>query len=137
VPARGAFEYAVLRVVPRVEREEFMNAGVVLHSPAHAFVGCEVALDGQRLAALAPELTAEEVASIRRHLEALAAVAAGDPGAGPVATLPPRERFHYLVAPRSTVIQVSAVHAGVCEDPVAALRHLFEALVVTRPPAAA
>jgi hypothetical protein len=130
---RAAYEYAVVRVVPRVEREEFVNAGVVLHAPARGFLGCLLVLDEGRLAALAPALDAGELEIIRRHLDAVRAVAAGDPAAGPMAALPVRERFHYLVAPRSTVIQVSAVHTGVCDDPALALRKIFEAQVLRAP----
>ena len=129
---RAAYEYAVVRVVPRVEREEFLNAGVVLHAPQHGFLGCALELDERRLLALAP-LDAAELDAIRRHLDALRAVAAGDAAAGRMARLPARERFHYLVAPRSTVIQVSAVHTGMTEDPAATLAKIFETQVVRAP----
>jgi hypothetical protein len=130
---RVAYEYAVVRVVPRVEREEFVNAGVVLHAPARAFLGCLLVLDETRLAALAPGLETTELEVIRRHLDAVRAVAAGDADGGPMAALPVRERFHYLVAPRSTVIQVSPVHTGISDDPAAALKKIFEAQVVRAP----
>jgi hypothetical protein len=131
--SRAAYEYAVVRVVPRVEREEFLNAGVVLHAPARGFLGCRLALDEARLRVMAPGLEELELDAIRRHLDAVRAVAAGDPAAGPMALLPARERFHYLVAPRSTVIQVSPVHTGLCDDPDAALTRIFETHVVTAP----
>jgi hypothetical protein len=130
---RVAYEYAVVRVVPRVEREEFLNAGVVLHSAQRGFLGCLLALDEDRLAALTPGLDEAELEIIRRHLDGIRAVAAGDPDGGPMAALPARERFHFLVAPRSTVIQVSAVHTGVCDDPALALKKIFEAQVVRAP----
>jgi hypothetical protein len=123
VPARSAFDYAVIRVVPRVEREEFVNAGVVLHAPTLGFLGCRLALDRARLLALAPDA---DVAEIDDHLEALRRVCAGDPDAGPVARLGRAERFHWLTAPRSTVVQPSPVHSGLCEDPARALADLFE-----------
>ena len=124
--AREAFQYAVLQVVPRVERGERINAGVVLFSRRHRFLAARVGLDRARLAALDPETDAEQV---ERHLEALARVAAGDPQAGAVAAMEPSERFHWLAAPSSTIIQPSPVHTGLCDDPDAMLEHLFETLV--------
>jgi hypothetical protein len=124
--AREAFQYAVLHVVPRVERGERINAGVVLFSRRHRFLAARVGLDRARLAALDPGADADEV---ERHLDALARVAAGDRDAGAVARLEPSERFHWLAAPSSTVIQPSAVHTGLCEDPQAMLDHLFATLV--------
>jgi Protein of unknown function (DUF3037) len=126
MPARSSYDYAVIRVVPRVDREEFVNAGVVLFSKARDFLAARVAVDERRLLALAPEVDLE---TIRRHLEAIPQIGSGDPNAGPIAKLSARERFHWLVAPRSTVIQVSAVHAGLCEDPAAELNDLFSRLV--------
>jgi hypothetical protein len=125
VPARSAFDYAVIRVVPRVEREEFLNAGVILHCPTKRLLLARIALDRARLAALAPI----DPEPIERQLAALAAVAAGDPAGGPIAALSASERFHWLTAPRSTVVQVSAVHGGLCDDPQATLEHLFATLV--------
>ena len=129
MPARVPFDYAVLRVVPRVEREEFLNIGVVLHAPTRAFLGCEVSLDRRRLGVLAPELTPASLAELETHLAAWRAVCAGAPGAGPIARLPPSERFHWLVAPRSTMLQTSPVHGGLSEDPASTLRRLFATLV--------
>ncbi len=128
MPARSAFDYAVVRIVPRIEREEFVNAGVILHAPSQRFLGCAIGFDERRLRALAPDPELD-VAEIARHVDALRATCEGAPDAGPIARLPPSERFHWLVAPRSTVIQTSPVHAGICDDPAAALRRLFEALV--------
>jgi len=122
-----SYDYAVLRVVPCVERDEFANAGVVLHCAEQAFLECRVFIDEYRLRALWPDLDLELV---RQHLEAFPRVAAGDPWGGPIASLSPRERFHLLVAPRSTLIQVSPVHTGMCESPAATLEELFRRLVL-------
>jgi hypothetical protein len=128
MPARSAFQYAILRVVPSIERGECLNVGVVLLCPQRRFVGARVALDERRLAVLAPSLDA---AQVRPALDALVAVADGDPAAGPLARLSPSERFGWLAAPASTIIQPSAIHTGLCEDPAATLEHLFTSLVLT------
>ncbi len=120
------FQYAILRVVPSLERGEFVNAGVILFCRQKRWLGLGLGLDDGRLAALAPDLSPDE---LRPHLDALAAVAAGDPAGGPVAELPQSERFHWLVAPSSTVLQASPVHTGLCEDPPETLAHLVERLV--------
>jgi Protein of unknown function (DUF3037) len=125
-PPRRPFSYAILRVVPSVVRGERINAGVVLFSRQHRFLAARVGLDERRLAALSPALSA---ARVRPLLDALARVAAGDPAAGPIAALPPSERFGWLVAPSSTVVQPSAVHTGLCEDPARTLDQLFDELV--------
>jgi hypothetical protein len=124
--ARSPFSYAILRVVPRVERGECFNAGVVLFCRQRQFLGLAVGLDERRLVALAPNVSADEV---RAQLEALQRVAAGDPRGGQVAALPPSERFGWLVAPSSTIIQPSEVHTGLSEDPQATLDALFAELV--------
>jgi Protein of unknown function (DUF3037) len=124
--AEAPFQYAVLRVVPDVERGERLNAGVVLFARTLDFLGARVRLDESRLEALWPGADAPAIA---RHLEGLARVAAGDPAAGPIAALPASQRFHWLVSPASTVVQPSAVHTGLCDDPAAALDRLFERLV--------
>jgi hypothetical protein len=128
VPAarRNAFSYAILRVVPSVERGERINAGVVLFCRQRGFLNARVALDERRLAALAPELDAGVV---RAHLDGLVRVAEGDRAAGPIAALPQSERFGWLVAPSSTVVQPSEVHTGLCEDPARTLDELFDELV--------
>jgi hypothetical protein len=126
VPAPSTFDYGVVRVVPRVERGEFINAGVILYCRVRDFLAARVTLDRPRLQALSPAAEADE---IERHLQALVAVCAGHPDAGPIATLPPAERFHWLVAPRSTVIQVSPVHSGLCTDPQTTLDRLFAQMV--------
>jgi len=132
VPARHAFEYAIIRVVPDVGREEFVNAGVVLFARAADFLGCEIALDSDRLRALAGGSSTPapiDLDLLDAHLQAMREVCAGGPDAGPIARLSPSERFHWLVAPRSAAIQVSPVHGGVTEDPAATLRHLYQTLV--------
>jgi hypothetical protein len=125
-PPRSQFQYAIIRVVPRVERGEYLNAGVVLLSRPRRFLGAKVALDEALLRALAPDA---DPATIQPHLEAIERIAAGDRSAGPIARLGQAERFHWLVAPSSTVIQPSEVHTGLCDDPAAELEHLFERLV--------
>ena len=123
-----AFDYTIVQVVPRVDRDERINAGVILFCPAAAFLGCRIALDAQRLRALAPDA---DVAAVEAQLEAVRAVCAGDAAAGPIARLSPSERFHWLSTPRSTVVQPSPTHAGLCEEPAAALERLFRASVST------
>ena len=120
------FQYAVLRVVPDAERGECLNAGVVLFCRARAFLGARMRLDRSRLGALAPTLDPE---TVDQHLEALRRVALGDPDAGPVARLDRSERFGWLVAPSSTVVQPSAVHTGLSDDPETTLERLFTRLV--------
>jgi hypothetical protein len=126
MPARRSFEYAIVRVVPRIERGEFLNAGVILWCKADGWLGARTHLDRKRLATLAP---GADAVLIESHLESLESVARGGADAGPIGRLEPRERFAWLVAPRSTTIQVSEVHEGLCEDPAAALEHLLETLV--------
>jgi hypothetical protein len=118
-------------VVPRVERGEFVNVGVVLFARTARFLAARVALDRARLAALAPGFDPDPV---ERHLAAFVAVCEGRDDAGLIARLPPSERFGWLVAPRSAVIQTASVHIGRCDDPRAALDDLFDRLV--RPPPA-
>jgi hypothetical protein len=120
------FQYALLRVVPRLERGERLNAGVVLFARRAQFLAALVKLDEERLRALAPEV---DPAPLARQLEAIARVAAGEQSAGPIASLPQSERFAWIVAPSSTAIQPSAVHVGICADPRAKLERLFEKLV--------
>ena len=121
------FTYLILRVVPSVERGESLNVGVVLFCRQRGFLGARVALDPARLHVLAPSsVDAEEIAE---HLAALVRVAEGDPEAGPIAALDQSERFGWLSAPSSTIVQPSAVHTGLCEDPAETLEALFERLV--------
>jgi DUF3037 family protein len=121
------FEYAVLKVIPRVERGEFINAGVVLYCQADRFLGARIHLDADRLRALDP---AADLDAVRAHLEAARSVCAGGPEAGAVGRLPLRERFGWLVAPRSTVVQPSEVHTGLTEDPEAELERLLRRMVL-------
>jgi len=120
------FQYALLQIVPQIERGERINAGVVLHSRRHGFLGARVGLDRERLRALDPEC---DPGAVERHLRDLERVAAGDPAAGPIGALPRSERFHWLVAPASTAIQPSDVHSGLTADPAATLESLFARLV--------
>ena len=120
------FEYALLRVVPRVERGEFVNAGVVLYCQEKRFLEAAIDLDPERLRVLDPRLDPDIV---RAHLEAARRVCAGGPGAGPIGLLPPVQRFGWLVAPRSTVVQPGPVHTGLAEDPQQALDHLLRTMV--------
>lgn len=120
------FEYALLRVVPRVERGEFINAGVVLYCQEAKFLEARVHLDTNRLRALDPRLDPETVLA---HLEVARLVCAGGPEAGAVGLLPPVQRFGWLVAPRSTVVQPSPVHTGLAEDPREALDRLLRVMV--------
>jgi hypothetical protein len=116
----------MLRVVPRVERGECVNAGVVLFCRPRRFLAARVALDEARLLALAPDV---DLAAVRGHLDALGRIADGDPAAGPIAALPPSERFHWIVAPASTIIQASPVHTGLTDDPEGELERLLARLV--------
>ncbi|HEX6798524.1 MAG TPA: DUF3037 domain-containing protein [Ktedonobacterales bacterium] len=133
MPARSTFEYAVVRVVPSVERGEFLNAGVILFSRERGYLAARVALDARRLRSLAPTLDAATLATLTAHLDSIPRVAAGEPDAGPIARLSQPERYHWLVAPRSTMVQISEVHSGLCDDPAAALDRLFDELVTVHP----
>jgi len=124
-PVLTSFDYAAIRVVPRVEREEFLNAGVIVFCRTRRFLAARVALDPARLAAFAPALDAEEVA---RYLALIPRICAGDPAAGWTNGLSLAERFHWLVAPKSTIIQVAPVHSGLCDDPAAVLDGLTRRL---------
>ncbi len=125
-PDSSPFSYLILRVVPSVERGERFNVGVVLFCRQLGFLGARVALDEARLSALAPGVA---VADVREHLAALVRVADGDPGAGPIAALEPSERFGWLAAPSSTIVQPSEVHTGLCSEPREMLDALFARLV--------
>lgn len=123
---RHVFDYAVVRVVPRVERGEFVNAGVILFSSTAAYLQSKIELDRGRLLVLAPDV---DVAAVESYLDIIPKICAGGGDAGSIGQLPQRARFHWLVAPRSTIIQTSPVHSGVHEDLDAALTGLFEKLV--------
>lgn len=128
-PRRSPFEYAIIRVVPRIERGEMFNVGIVLHSRPQRYLAARVELDVAVLRVLAPACDPAEVLD---HLEAIPLVAAGDPAAGPIARLSRPERFHWLVSPSSTIVQPSDVHTGLTDDPGATLDHLFASLVLDR-----
>jgi hypothetical protein len=123
---RSSFEYAVIRVVPHVERGEFINVGIVLYCRARSFLDAQTSLDEARLRALAPGANPVEILS---YLEAIQRICQGGSGSGPIGQLTQRERFHWLVSPRSTVIQTSPAHAGLCHDPAAMLQHLMATVI--------
>lgn len=123
------YDYAIVRVVPRVEREEFINAGVILSCPKLDFLEARIELDEARLRSLAPGV---DLDTVRANLASIPRICRGGDETGPIGQLTPRERFHWLVAPRSTIIQTSAVHLGRSMDPHAALEHLLRTMV--RPP---
>jgi DUF3037 family protein len=128
-PDASPFTYLILRVVPSVERGERFNVGVVLFCRQKGFLAARVALDSVRLSALAPTMSPAEVLEVAEHLRALVRVAEGDRDAGPIAALPASERFGWLAAPSSTIVQASEVHTGLSGDPAATLDALFERLV--------
>ena len=128
MPGRCSYDYAVIRVVPRVEREEFVNVGVILSCHEQDFLQAAIEVDEARLLALDPAI---DLALVRAHLAAIPQVCAGGDAAGPIGKLPPRERFRWLVAPRSTIIQVSPAHTGRSDDPANALAHLVATMVRT------
>jgi hypothetical protein len=130
MPARSAFDYAIIRVVPEVERGERINVGVVLICRQRRFLGMRLALDEARLLALWPQL---DMAALRQQLDGLRRVCEGDRDAGPIARLSQAERFHWLVAPSSTIIQPSPTHSGLCADPAAMLDELMARLVALPP----
>lgn len=121
-----AYDYAVIRVVPRVERGEFVNVGVVLSCRTGNYLEARMEPDAMRLRALDPALDLE---TVNRHLAAFAVICAGGAQAGPIGQLPQRERFRWLTAPRSTMIQTSPTHTGRCVDPAAAIERLLDTMV--------
>ena len=123
---QSSYDYALVRVVPRVERGEFVNAGVILFCRTRRFLGARIALDGARIAALAPQL---DITELTRHLAAIPLVCAGGVDSGPIGAMALADRFHWLVAPRSAMIQTSPVHSGLCDAPEMALEQLLESLV--------
>lgn len=123
------FEYAVLRVVPRVERNEAVNVGVVVFCRTRGYLAARIDLGERQLAvlrALAPDL---DVEAVRSHLDAMRRIVAGEPDAGPIAEMAPPERFRWVTAPASTMIQPSEVHGGITESPERSLEDLFDRLV--------
>ncbi len=127
MPEQSSFDYAVIRVVPHPEREEFVNVGVILHCAARRFLAARVKLNRARLAALAPDL---DMGMVQEQLDLIPRICAGGAEAGPLRELTQPERFRWLVSPRSTTIQVSPVHGGIADDPGAALDDLFARFVV-------
>ena len=121
MPAAYSFDYAVVRVAPRVDREEFVNAGVIVICAEKRFLDARIHIDEARLRALWPAL---DLALVRQHLEAIPRIVAGDESAGAIARLSQKERFHWLTSPRSTMIQVSPVRTGVTDDPAAVVERL-------------
>ena len=126
MPGAHSFDFAIVRIVPRVERSEFINAGAILFCRVRRFLRATVELDRDRLLALAPCIDVEEV---ERHLALVPLVCEGGPAAGPIGLLSMAERFHWLVAPRSTLVQPSPVHCGLCDDPASELEHLMDTMV--------
>jgi len=129
VPADCAYDYAIVRVVPRVERGEMINVGVIVSCPDSEFIAARIELDEARMLALDPSL---DLTTLRAHLQTIPDICDGKPDAGPIAALPARQRFYWLVSPRSTVIQVSPVHTGRTADPLAAVDRLMESMVRVR-----
>jgi hypothetical protein len=126
VPALHTYDYAIIRVVPRVDRGECLNAGIILSCDLERYLAARILLDESALLALD---AAADLELIRGALAAVPILCAGGPGAGPIGLLTARERFHWLVAPRSTVVQTSPVHTGRCEDFGAALGHLMSTMI--------
>lgn len=122
----STYSYAIIRVVPRVEREEFINVGVIVSCPTKAFLEARIELDEQRLMAMSPTF---DIEFIRAHLATIPAICEGGEQAGPIGRLSQRERFHWLVSPRSTIIQTSPVHTGRCDDPTLVLERLLNTMV--------
>ena len=129
MPEHSSFDYATIRVVPRVDREEFVNVGVILYCATRAFLGARIVLTQDRthvVQALSPGF---DVSEVEDRLTLIPLICAGDPAGGPIAQIPQNARFHWLVAPRSTVIQTSPVHTGLSDDPEAELEHLVKTMV--------
>jgi hypothetical protein len=126
VHALRTYDYAVVRVVPRVERGEFVNAGIILSCDVERILKAAIDLDERALLALDANVDLE---SLRSTLATIPKICEGGEGSGDIGELPPRERFHWLVAPRSTIVQTSPVHTGQCVDLAAALQHLMQRMV--------
>jgi hypothetical protein len=124
-----SYDYAIVRVVPRVEREEFLNVGVIVSCMERDFLDARIELDESRLKAFDPTL---DLDSIRESLASIPLICAGGPESGPIGQLKKRERFHWLIAPRSTVVQVSPMHSGRCASPNKIVEHLLETMVRVR-----
>jgi hypothetical protein len=124
--ALSSYDYAIIRVVPGVERGECVNVGVILFCRTLGFLGAGIHIEPALLTALAPAL---DLDAVQRYLDNIVFICKGSVEAGSIGQLSPSERFHWLVSPRSTIIQTSPVHCGLCSDPEAALRHLLKTMV--------
>ncbi len=124
--APASYEYAIVRVVPRVERGEFLNVGVILFCRSRRFLSTRIALDINRLTVFAPYL---DITEVQHYLDMLVLVSTGGKEAGPIGQLSQSERFHWLVSPRSTIIQTSPAHSGLCADPEGVMQKLMEEMV--------
>jgi hypothetical protein len=129
VPAEYTYDYAIVRVVPHVERGEQVNVGVILSCADTDFLDARIEIDERALLAIDPNV---DLGAVRTNLNVIPVVCRGGPEAGPIGLLPPRGRFRWLVAPRSTVIQPSPVHTGRTSDPAACLEHLMDRMVRRR-----
>ena len=129
VPRRSGFEYAVVRVVPDIEREEFVNAGLILFARERRFLRARTRLDVDALGAIHPGC---DVEGLRQQLDLLERVASGDVATGPFAAMDQSKRFHWLTTPRSTLVQPGPLHAGVTDDPAETFQHLWQTLVERR-----
>jgi hypothetical protein len=126
VRAPCSYDYAIVRVVPRVDREEFINVGVIVSCPALDYLAARIEFDEARLRVLYPRVDLDMVS---QNLASIPTICAGGPGSGPIGRLTPRERFHWLVAPRSTMIQTSSVHTGRCDQPSQVMENLLDRMV--------
>lgn len=120
------YDYAIVRVVPKVDREEFVNVGVILSCPGMEFLEARIVVDEQRLKAFDPEF---DIEITKTHLSAIPIICTGGAEAGEIGKLSQRERFRWLTSPKSTIIQISSVHSGYCKDPAGALEHLVDTMV--------
>lgn len=127
MPEHSSYDYAIIRVVPRVERGECINVGVILFCRTRRFLGALIHLDEQRLLVLAPDI---DVEMVRDQLNMITLTCAGSAEAGSIGRMSLSERFHWLVSPRSAIVQPSPVHSGLCDDPEAALHHLLKTMVL-------
>ncbi len=127
MPARNSYDYALVRLVPHVERGECINVGIILFCRTRRFLGALIQLDEQRARALSPHI---DPAFVCQHLDRIPLICAGSEQAGSIGRLSQSERFHWLVSPRSTIIQTSPVHSGLCSDPENTLERLFKEMVL-------
>lgn len=127
MPTNSSYDYAIIRVVPFVERGECINVGIILFCRTRRFLGMLTHLDQQRVSILAPQL---DLSAVQQQLEHLEKICYGKKDSGPIGELSPSERFHWLVSPRSTIIQTSSVHSGISNDPEAELQKLLRKLVL-------